>query len=463
MKKEVIREHFNKIADDYDRWKKKNRYYYSELKKFYASVIPENKDALEVGCGTGEILNCIRPRRGVGIDISEKMAAIAKGKYPHLSFVISQVENTPFEEKFDCIIMADVIDHLPDIWDAFTGLRKVLKEDTKIVITTINPAWGPILSLGEKLKLKMSEGPHNFISSIDLANLLELLDFKIEETGFKLLLPVRIPLISDVINRIIPEVPLLRNLCLLQYLIIKPKKVKKKEKSLSCSIIIPCHNEVKNIKKCIERVPQLGKYTEIIVVDDGSTDGTREIVEKMKKEEENVKLISYFPRRGKGFAVKSGFDVATGDVLITLDADMAVRPEELPRFFIPLNEEKAEFVNGTRMVYPVAEQAMRYLHLIGNKIFSIILSWLMGQRVTDTLCGTKALFKKDYRKIKMGRCPWADFDLLFGAAKLKLKIVEMSVHYQARTAGKSKMKTFKDGFLLLHMCFRGLKELKLGK
>lgn len=232
---------------------------------------------------------------------------------------------------------------------------------------------------------------------------------------------------------------------------------------LSCTVIIPCHNEEENIEECIRRIPKMGSSTEIIVVDDGSTDGTGSIIKNIMGKDERVRLISYSKNMGKGFAVKKGFDEATGDILMILDADMSVEPEELPAFYRAIAEGRAEVVNGTRMVLPMERGAMSRLHYFGNKLFALIFSYLLDRRITDTLCGTKALKKKDYEKIEMGRCPWGDFDILIGVAKLNLKMIEVPVRYRARRKGTSKMKTFQHGLLLLKMCFYAFKELKLGR
>lgn len=236
----------------------------------------------------------------------------------------------------------------------------------------------------------------------------------------------------------------------------------KETQEVSCSVIIPCYNEELNIKECIERVPELGKQTEIIVVDDGSTDNTAKIVRDVCDiGDKSVNLISYTKNKGKGVATRIGFDHASGDILMILDADMTVPPEELVLFFNLLTKTKAEFANGTRMVYPLEGQAMKTLHIIGNKIFSKIFTWLLSQHITDTLCGTKALFKTDYNKIKMNNGSWPDFDLLFGGAELGLRIIEVPVHYKERLRGESKMRTFKHGLLLLKMCLWGFIRLKI--
>jgi len=207
----------------------------------------------------------------------------------------------------------------------------------------------------------------------------------------------------------------------------------------------------------------MGSFTEVIVVDDGSSDDTAALVKAELNPAVTIKLISYRPNRGKGHAVRAGFDGATGDVLMILDADMAVMPEELPRFLQLLENGVADFVNGTRAIYPMESKSMPVLNYFGNKCFSIILSWIMRQRVSDTLCGTKALFRKDYKKIQLKDTSWGDFDLLFGAARLGLKMRELPVHYKVRKAGESKMKAFQHGWILLRVCFKGFAELRLGK
>ena len=232
-------------------------------------------------------------------------------------------------------------------------------------------------------------------------------------------------------------------------------------KDFSCSVIIPCHNEEESIAECVNRVPKMGRFTEIIVVDDGSTDRTKDVVQVLLSRYNNLRLISYSPNKGKGFAVRKGFEEARGEVLMILDADMAVSPEELPLFFSPIAKGEAEAVNGTRLIYPMEKGAMTSLRHFGNKIFALVFTWLMKGRVTDTLCGTKAILKRDYRRMQMGRCPWGDFDILIGIAKLNLKMKEVPVHYKRRRKGKSKMRIFKDGGVFLRMCWHGVKELKL--
>jgi glycosyltransferase involved in cell wall biosynthesis len=283
------------------------------------------------------------------------------------------------------------------------------------------------------------------------------------EYGAALLLPVRVPLVSGLLNRISPLLPGINRLCVVQTLIVR--KAREYPASFTstqtCTVVIPCFNEHGNIEEACRRIPNMGGGTEIIVVDDGSTDGTAEAVRAAAAHDSRVRLITYSPNHGKGYAVKQGFDHAKGDIIMILDADMTVKPEDLPRFFRPIAEGSADFTNGTRMIYPMEHQAMRFLNLMGNFFFGTIMTWLVSQRLSDTLCGTKALRKKDYPHIPMGGDKWGDFDLLFGAAENRLKIAEIPIHYQARVQGVSKMKPFRHSLVLMKMCLRGFLRLKL--
>ena len=457
----TVARHFDNIAGDYDKWKQKNYYYYNNIMALVKSVVSPGSAVLEIGCATGKILASTNPSLGVGIDISSEMVKLAKEKFPQHNFFHSSIEELKYEKKFDYILMIDLVDHVYDIAGLFENVHKFCHPNTKIVLTAINPWWEPILSLMAKIGVKMPEGPNNFIEKRSLFKIIAFLDFFISYSGHMLLFPKNVPILSFLANSIGTRTWGINKLSFVQYMIFRPSPKNTNNLGLGCSVIIPCYNEADNIEEAIRRIPKMGKETEIIVVSDGSKDNTADVVRGMKKDYPNLKLIDYSPNRGKGYAVKTGFDAATQEVIMVFDADMSVPPEELPRFFEPLNKGICDFVNGTRMIYLMESQSMKFLNLLGNKIFGRILSFIMDQDITDTLCGTKALYKKDYRYIKMGRDRWGDFDLLFGAAKLRSTIMEVPVHYMTRKAGESKMKTFRHGFHLLNVCFRGFGELIL--
>ncbi len=464
MNKADIKAHFESIADRYDYWKAKNSYYHDTLKAFYASHIKRNARVIEFACGTGGIIGVMPGRERVGLDISHGMIARARRKFPAVTFHVHDAEEPlPGANDFDVAILADVVDHITDVLKLYQAVNASLRLGGRMCLSTINPLWDPIFAVAERLDLKMPEGPHNFLPNRDLINMLQLTGFRLVRSGAKMLVPRRIPLLSDPINRVAEALPIVNRLCAIQTLV--AEKVHDftldARRNLTVSVVIPCHNEEGNVAECARRTPDMGAGTEILFVNDGSTDGTADAVREVMKADPRVRLITCRKNRGKGNAVKLGFDRANGDVLMILDADMTVMPEELPLFYKPIADGLCDFANGTRLVYPMEQQAMRFANLLGNFAFSVIMTWLLRQRVSDTLCGTKCLLKADYKYIRMGGDPWGDFDLLFGAAEENLKILEVPVHYRARTAGQSKMRPLRHAAILLKRCWQGFLRLKL--
>lgn len=482
--------YFDSIAHERDNWKAKNKYYYHALETIVSSVIPPHKSVLEIGCSTGDLLAAVRPRRGVGVDISSKTVAIARRKYPQYKFLRGDAESLPLDEKFDYVLMSDLLGYLNDIWEVFRSLHKVCRVNTYVVITMYNWMWEPILRIGEKLGLKTPDRVmQNWVSVHDVRNLLYLTDFEVERVNSALLIPKQIPYLSA-LNRL-DDTKWLRKFALIKYLVAKSKGAPRSIRNRTCSIIIPTRNEQDNIEACVTRSPSMGKHTELIFVDGDSSDGTVERIKEMtaRYPKRDINLIQQVPHPekhaagpgnnskdtpanlmlglGKGDAVRKGFATAKGNILMILDADLTVPPEDLPKFFDALASDKARFVNGTRLTYPMENEAMKTLNRLGNVFFSLLFTWLLGQRITDTLCGTKVLFKKDYQAIARNRSyfgdfdPFGDFDLLFGAARLGLPITEVPVRYRRRIAGLSKVRLIKHGWLLIRMSVIGFQKLKL--
>ncbi len=463
MDKSRIRDHFEKIADEYDGWKERNSYYYDNLKAFYRDCTSSEDRVIEFGCGTGDILEAANGKFKLGLDLAQKMVDKAALRHPDLDFKRHDCEKCyrP-DQPFDVAILADVIDHITDILKVYENANSCLKVGGRMCISTINPLWDPLFAIAERLGLKMPEGEHNFVPNRYLVNFLRLRGFRFVRRSARLLIPKHIPLVSNLVNRIAPHIPLVNRFCVVQTIIAeKTKDYLPAGKELFCSVVVPCYNEEANVEGWSKRTPNMGKSTEIIVVDDGSTDKTAARTKALSLRDPRVKLVSYSPNRGKGHAVRTGFDAAKGDIIMILDADMTVMPEELPLFFDAVASGEVDFANGTRMIYPMEGQAMRFLNLMGNFCFGVILSYLIGHRISDSLCGTKALKRKDYANITMSKDKWGDFDLLFGAAENKLLVGEVPVHYMARTGGESKMRPFVHGLLLLKMCWIGFVRLKL--
>lgn len=341
----------------------------------------------------------------------------------------------------------------------FLRLYKESNKKSKIILISINSLWKPIIYIAKKLGLTSLKESDGWVSLNQLENIANLTNFNVIEKGYRTVFPKYIPLLSNIINSLFLKVPIIKRMGILQYIVLLKNDPPKKS-NLSCSIVVPCFNEEGNVEDCIKRCPKIGKFTELIIVDDGSSDKTYDIAKSLEKKYPYLRVISYSPNKGKAYAVETGFNQAKGDIIMIWDADRTVPENELYLFYDALAMGKARFANGTRLIYPMEDQAMKWLNLVGNKVFSLIFGWVLSTPISDTLCGTKALFRKDYKKIKMGNEPWGDFDLLFGASDLGLKIVEIPVHYRKRIAGESKMKVFKHGFMLAKMAFIGALRLK---
>lgn len=464
--------YIDSIASQRDYWIKKNHYYHQNVIDFYKFNIPVESTVLEIGCGNGYLLANLQPKSGFGIDISEAMIKEANklyGKSSHNHFIKMNAENIKLKEKFDFIILSDCLGYLNDVQKVFQEIKKISTSDTKIIINYHNFFWSPIIFLAEKLKLKMPSKMLNWLNYGDIASFLDLTGYEVIKKGSRFIFPIKIPFISDFFNRYIAVLPLFNKICISNFIIAKPLIHNNNSKPLfTVSVIIPAKNEKGNIEKAVRLIPEMGRHTEIIFVEGHSNDGTLEEIRRVCNKYKNRRDIKYFIQKGKGKgdAVRRGFSEAKGDILMIFDADLTVPPIDLIKFYDAIASGKGEFINGSRLVYPMEDEAMRTLNIFGNKFFSIMFTWILGQKFKDTLCGTKVLFKKHYLKIIQNRKyfgdfdPFGDFDLIFGATKLNLKIIEIPIRYKARKYGTTNISRFKHGWLLLKMVLFSLNKIK---
>jgi SAM-dependent methyltransferase len=477
------RAYYDFVAGTRADWLSRNRFYHEELASFCRQVVPPGRSVLQIGCGTGHLLQALQPARGVGVDFSLEMVRQARSLHPGYDFFVGDAEALPLRGTFDYVVLSNVLGDLSDVWQAFRELRRVCRPDTRVVLTHYNFLWEPLVKAAESAGLKVPQFYQNWLSLDDVNNLLELNGFETIRMGYRCLLPFSIPLLSSLCNRLLVKLPLLRSLGLVSFATARlAAPVPAPGTGLSCTVVIPTRNEAGNIAAAVEQVPEMGSHTELLFVDGDSTDGTVEKIEELIERYRGVrdiKLIHQVPRGGpeantgkmlslgKGDAVRKGFEAASGEVLIILDSDLTVPPQELPKFLTALAENRGELVNGTRLVYQMEHGSMRFLNMLANHAFSLLFTWLLEQPIRDTLCGTKALLKRDYRYIVANRShfgdfdPFGDFDLLFGAARLNLKIVDIPIHYRARTYGDIKIERWKHGVLLLRMCLLAFRKLKL--
>lgn len=471
-------EALDRIAPERDAWRQKNAYYHRTIEELVGFIVPPGSRVLEVGCATGDLLAALQPSVGVGVDLSPKMVEIARARHQHhqgLDFHVGDAETMDVPalagQTFDYIVLSDVVGLLSDVWAAFRALRRFASPRTRLVVTYYNFVWEPVLRLGARLGLKMPVEQQNWLGMDDLRNLLSLNHWEVVREGTANLVPVRLPVVAPVANRWLSQAPGLKHLALTQFFVCRlaggggPTPAR----DYSCTVVVPCRNERGNVDDIVARTPRMGRGTELIFVDGNSNDGTVTAIERhlaAPPEEIPIRLVHQGDGRGKGDAVRKGFAAASGDVLFILDADLTVPPEDLPKFYAAVAEGRGEFVNGTRLVYPMEGQAMRFLNLLGNKFFSVTLSHILEQRLKDTLCGTKVLLRRDYERVAANRAffgdfdPFGDFDLLFGAAKQNLKIVEMPIRYRDRTYGETKIDRFRHGAILARMTLFAWKKFR---
>jgi ubiquinone/menaquinone biosynthesis C-methylase UbiE len=458
--------HWNQVARKLENWRGWGGYYHKRLTQVYQSLVSPGQSVLELGCARGDLLAALKPSFGVGVDFSEEMIRAASRRYPDLRFVHADAHALDLSEKFDVIILSDVVN---DVWDVQILLRNICQltiPRSRIIINAYSRLWEPFLKMAERLNLANRTLYQNWLTVPDIASLLNLADCEVIKQGQEILLPLPIPLFAHLCNRFLVKLWPLKHLALTNFIVARPQP-KSSANAPSVSVIIPARNEAGNIPEIFACTPQMGKLTELVFVEGHSRDNTYAAIEReiARRPERCCQLLRQ-TGVGKGDAVRLGFAHARGDILMILDADMTVPPEDLPRFYEALCSGKGEFINGVRLVYPMEKQAMRFLNLLGNKFFSLAFSWLLGQPIKDTLCGTKVLWKQDYEAIAANRAyfgefdPFGDFDLIFGAVKLNLKITDLPIRYRERTYGTTNIDRWKHGWLLLKMMVFAARRLK---
>lgn len=469
-RKEAIRRLQDQLAPERSSWLARGTFFHSEDFRYLRFLIPEGARVLELGCGTGHVLAALKPSFGVGVDFSGAMIAEARRSNPNLTFIEGDIEDEDLIKSlpgpFDFIVVVDTLGALDDCQALFDSLHHLSTRETRLVVAYFSHLWYPALKLAEWLKLRMPQPPQNVLSPADIRSLAALGDFETVESEMRLLMPFRLFGLGRLINRFLAPIPGLRHADLRHYTVCRSLQ-RKVDGLSSASVIVPARNERGNIDAAVRRISPFAENLEIIFVEGHSSDGTWQEIQRViaAYPERNIKAMQQ-PGKGKADAVFAGFEAAHGDVLMILDGDLTMPPEQLPKFWQAITSGKGEFVNGSRLVYPMEDEAMRFLNLLANKTFSVVFSWLLSQRLTDTLCGTKVLRRSDYQRLKAGRAyfgdfdPFGDFDLIFGASKLGLKIVEVPIRYANRSYGETQISRFRHGVMLLRMVLFAFLRIK---
>lgn len=443
------------------------RYYHKRLSETFRQIVPPGKCVLELGCGRGELLASLAPARGVGVDFSPAALQRAQAAFPHLDFVLGDAHTVQLQETFDYIILSDLLNDCWDVVAVLENLKPMTAAHTRILLNDYSHLWQIPLLAAQFFGLANRVLPQNWLTPNDRENMLLLAGLQPIRNLTDILVPLHIPLLSAFINKILGKLWPFHQLALTNILIARNITVEPVQPPPSVSIIVPARNEAGNIAAIFERTPALGSQTELLFIEGHSKDDTYAEIERQISAHPEIRARLFKQSGiGKADAVRLGFDKASGDVLMILDADMTVPPEDMVKFYEALVSGKGEFINGVRLVYPMEDQAMRFLNLLGNKFFSLAFTWLLGQNIKDTLCGTKVLWKKDYQNIAANRAyfgdfdPFGDFDLLFGAARLNQKIIEMPIRYRNRSYGETNISRWRHGLLLLRMVLVAARKIK---
>lgn len=474
-KKNIIKKHFDKLAPKRSAWMKKSKGFYLEDLIAIKELIPNNSSVLEIGCGNGNVLASLETSVGVGVDISKEMIIEAKKNHDNIKFIEGDIEDDSCIKKlnhvFDFILISDTIGYFNDIENTLCKLHKICNADTRIIVAYYSPFWEPMLNLAAKFKFKMPELPKALLNENDISLLLSSSNFETVKKQKRIIFPFRFLGLGRILNRYLSCIPILSSLCIRNYVIARSLEALSNDLPSSASVIIPCRNEMGNIRNALERLPLFTKEIEVIFVEGHSKDGTWKEVQKAIKDKHFInkgfKMKAIQQKGvGKADAVFQAFSVASNDVLIILDGDLTVPPEDIPKFWKKISNGEAEYINGSRLVYPMENEAMRFLNYIANKIFSILFTWLLEQRYTDTLCGTKVIRKRHFdraciRNKDLGNFdPFGDFFIIFGAARLNLKMMEVPIRYRAREYGETQISRFSHGFLLIKMVIFAFFKLK---
>jgi ubiquinone/menaquinone biosynthesis C-methylase UbiE len=461
------RNHWDALASTQKTWLEGGKPYHKRLDKIYSYLIPPGKRVLEVGCGCGGLLASVKPSFGVGVDFSRQTLLVARKKHPEIRFVCADGHGLGVRGAFDAIVLSDLVNDVWDVQALLQELAPLCTPTTRLVLNSYSRLWEMPLGAASLLGIKRKNLQQNWLTVEDIANLLGLAGFEMIRSWQEVLFPFSVPAIGPFCNKILVKIWPFSVFALTNMIVARRTTPVRPSRLPSVSVVVPARNEAGNIERIFSTMPAIENDSEIIFVEGNSTDNTYSVIEEAMKRHPSVPCRLFKQNgRGKGDAVRLGFAQAKGDILMVLDADLTVAAEDLVRFYDAIVSGKGEFINGVRLVYPLEKGAMQILNLFGNKFFGLAFSWLLGQPVKDTLCGTKVLWRSDYEVIAKNRAyfgdfdPFGDFDLLFGAARLNLKIADMPIRYQERKYGATNISRWRHGLLLIKMVAFALNKIK---
>ena len=305
-----------------------SRYYHRHLTKVYRFLVRPGLKVLELGCGAGDLLAALEPERGVGVDFSPAMIETAKSRHPDLSFIETDVHHLQLDEKFDVIVISDLANDVWDVQKLLDTVAQLSHPGTRVILNTFNRLWQIPIRVVRSTGLAMPLLKQNWLSLGDMRNLLRLSGFEVISTQGEILWPLRTPLIGGFLNRFLVRLWPFTHLALTHFIVARTDPFRfgsSMNGEASVSVIVPARNEAGHIEEIVERVPVMGSRTEVLFVEGNSTDDTLQVIKEIVAKQANPDIRYYVqPGVGKGDAVRHGYDHATGEVLMILDADMTV-------------------------------------------------------------------------------------------------------------------------------------------
>jgi len=446
-----------------------------DLAEALRRLVPADATVLEAGSGGGDLLAALPNPVRRGIDYLPEVVERARARHPEIAFSVGDVTAPAAgardreDDRHDAIICDRLCHSVLDVKALLLGLKRRLAPGGRIYLTAFNYLWEVPARLAELGGWKREAPTANWFSDTDFRNLFDIAELEVVRFEDRLLLPLDAPGAGTALNRYLVRLPGAHVLSLYRIYVLRDRRAEPAAaRRPSVSVVVPARNEAGNVQPAIDRTPVMGSGTELIFIEGGSTDGTWAAIQQAVRRYDGPLKLRAFQQtgKGKGDAVRLGFAHATGDLLMILDADLTMPPEDLPGFYEVAARGQADFVQGTRLVYPMEPGAMRFFNKLGNVAFSQLFTYLLQQPIRDTLCGTKVLWRKDYERIAAARSyfgdfdPFGDFDLIFGAARLNLKIAEIPIRYRDRTYGETNISRWKHGWLLLRMSAVAARKIK---
>lgn len=451
------------------------RYFYSRLARYLSLFIRPDDSVLEINPHSSQLCDAM-----AGLESSPRRGEwrVAEAAHPFESLPEAGPGAYP-----DYVLLNENVHYERDIQSLLVAIQKIVGPSTRIIVVHYSALWRPLARLATALGMRSKAPEENWIAQEDITNLLRLTGFAVVRRETKIMMPLYLPVISNLANRWLAPLPVFGWCNMLNIVVARPAS--EGDRSFagnparkdggnpenprpSVSVVVAARNEAGNIDDILTRCPMMGPEDELILVEGNSTDDTwARICEAAESYEGPHKLVTAQQEgKGKGDAVRKGFSLATKEILMILDADLTVPPEDLPKFYDAIVRDKGEFINGSRLVYPMEKEAMRFFNLLGNKFFAVAFSFVLGQRFKDTLCGTKVISRENYLKLAAHRSyfgdfdPFGDFDLIFGAARMGLEIVEIPIRYRERTYGDTNIQRWQHGLILLRMLFFAARKIK---